>query len=109
VVTLAVKLPSAPLEAVMLGSTVWPSARSTSLKVTLPLSLRVPTGTSASVMLPVRPDVATTGVSFVPVTRMSRVEETLRPPSRVTMKANWSVTTWSRASCSTSAAVLSTT
>ena len=66
-VTLAVRVPSAPAEAAIVGAMLWLSERSTSVKAMVPLSARLPAGVAPSVTAPVTSDTATTGASLVPV------------------------------------------
>ena len=64
--TLAVRVPRAPV----LGVTelmVWTSVRSTSVKVSVPVSVRSPVAVTSSVTSPVTSAAETTGASLVPV------------------------------------------
>ncbi len=63
----AVRVPSTLPTAVPVGETRCTSFRSTSLKAMVPLSVRLPTGVTASVTAPTRSCTPMTGASLVPV------------------------------------------
>jgi hypothetical protein len=54
-------------KAVIVGSMLCVSVRSTSVNAMVPLSIRLPTGVTSSVTAPVTSVTATTGTSLVPV------------------------------------------
>ena len=86
VVTLAVRVPSEPSDGVTVPM-LWISVRSTSVKVIVPLSARLPDGVTCSAMVPMRSCVATTGASFVPVMPTTKflVATPLLPSSTVSV------------------------